>query len=64
MTVGAGATTVAVNSSYADSPLVSVAVSLIESRADAHGTVPLNVPVDGSQLSQDGSGWPLDKIAA
>ncbi len=25
--------------------------------------MPLNVPVDGSQLSHDGSGWPFDKAA-
>jgi hypothetical protein len=61
---GATAGTLTVNVSDAESPLVSVAVTLSAISATAAGTVPVKPCVAASNVSQDGRGWPLAKVAA
>jgi hypothetical protein len=50
--------------SEALSPLLSVAVTFRLKAVALVGTVPPNVSVDAVNLSQDGSAWPFDWVAA
>ena len=49
--------------SEAESPLVSVAVTLMLSPEVRLGTVPVKVRVAALKLSQDGSAWPFASVA-
>ena len=55
-----GPMTVAEKVSDTDSPLVSVAVTLMVRVSAVSGAVPLNVSVVALKMSQLGSAWPFD----
>jgi len=63
VTLGGAAGVEAEKISEADKPLVSVAVTSMLRPDAVLGTVPVNVPVVGLNVNQDGNGAPLDSVA-